>query len=100
MTFLLLVLLAAVSSSAAAAESRPNVIVVLCDDLGYGDLGCFGHRVIETPHLDRMAREGIRLTNCYSAAPVCSPSRVGLLTGRIPARAGVFDWIPEANQTG
>jgi arylsulfatase A len=87
-------------SASVAAEARPNFIVVLCDDLGYGDLRCFGHPVIETPHLDRMARDGIRLTSCYSAAPVCSPSRVGLLTGRIPARAGVFDWIPEANQTG
>ena len=95
------VLLAAAGSwPSVAAESRPNFIVVLCDDLGYGDLGCFGHPVIETPHLDRMAREGIRLTSCYSAAPVCSPSRVGLLTGRMPARAGVFDWIPEATQTG
>ena len=93
------VVCAAVSWSAAAADPRPNFVVVLCDDLGYGDLGCFGHPVIETPHLDRMARDGIRLTSCYSAAPVCSPSRVGLLTGRIPARAGVFDWIPEANQT-
>ncbi|MFM8494737.1 MAG: sulfatase-like hydrolase/transferase [Planctomycetia bacterium] len=91
---------AAGSWPSVAAESRPNFIVVLCDDLGYGDLACFGHPVIETPHLDRMARDGIRLTNCYSAAPVCSPSRVGLLTGRIPARAGVFDWIPEANQAG
>ena len=81
-----------------AADLRPHVVVVLCDDLGYGDLGCYGHPVIRTPHLDQMAREGIRLTSCYSAAPVCSPSRVGLLTGRNPNRAGVFDWIPEADQ--
>ncbi len=76
------------------AENRPNIIVILCDDLGYGDLGCYGHPHIKTPHLDKLATQGIRFTDFYSAAPVCSPSRVGLLTGRSPNRAGVFDWIP------
>ncbi|MCH6256760.1 sulfatase-like hydrolase/transferase [Puniceicoccaceae bacterium K14] len=76
---------------------RPNIIVVLCDDLGYGDLACYGHPHIKTPHLDKMAEDGIRFTNFYSAAPVCSPSRVGLLTGRSPNRAGVYDWIPVAD---
>jgi arylsulfatase A len=76
------------------SATRPNIIVLLCDDLGYGDLSCFGHPVIKTPNLDRLAGEGLRLTACYSAAPVCSPSRVGLLTGRSPNRAGVYDWIP------
>lgn len=79
-----------------AAEARPNVVVVLCDDLGFGDLQCYGHPHIQTPNLDRLAAEGIRFTNFYSAAPVCSPSRVGLLTGRSPNRAGVYDWIPAA----
>ena len=80
-----------------SADDRPNILVVLCDDLGWGDLQDHGHPTIKTPHLTRMAREGIRFTNFYSAAPVCSPSRVGLLTGRNPNRAGVFDWIPEAD---
>lgn len=75
-------------------STKPNIIVLLCDDLGYGDLSCYGHPVIKTPHLDRLAGQGLRLTSCYSAAPVCSPSRVGLLTGRSPNRAGVYDWIP------
>lgn len=79
-------------------ETRPNFVIFLCDDLGWGDLGCFGHPTILTPHLDRLASQGVRLTSCYSAAPVCSPSRVGLLTGRNPNRAGVFDWIPPANR--
>lgn len=79
-----------------AAPERPNIVVILCDDLGWGDLGCYGHPHIRTPNLDRLASEGMRLTSCYSAAPVCSPSRVGLLTGRSPNRAGVYDWIPEA----
>ncbi|MCG8587560.1 MAG: sulfatase-like hydrolase/transferase, partial [Pirellulales bacterium] len=87
---------ACVWTSAFAADTRPNFVVILCDDLGYGDLSCFGHPKIKTARLDRMAKEGVRLTSFYSAAPVCSPSRVGLLTGRSPNRAGVYDWIPPA----
>ena len=81
----------------AAEVPRPNIVVILCDDLGWGDLQNYGHPTIKTPHLIQMASEGIRLTDFYSAAPVCSPSRVGLLTGRMPNRAGVYDWIPESN---
>lgn len=81
-----------------SAKSRqPDIVVVLCDDLGYGDLGCFGHPNIATPVLDRFAGQGIRFTDCYAAAPVCSPSRCGLLTGRTPSRLGVNDWIPEGS---
>ena len=74
--------------------SRPNILIVLCDDLGYGDLGCYGHPHIKTPNLDKLATEGIRLTDCYAAAPVCSPARAGMLTGRTPYRCGIYDWIP------
>ena len=77
-----------------AKRERPNIVVVLCDDLGYGDLECYGHPKIKTPHLNQLAKGGIRFTDFYSTAPVCSPSRVGLLTGRSPNRAGVYDWIP------
>ena len=80
--------------SAAHTPDKPNIVVVLCDDLGYGDLECYGHPHIKTPHLNTLAKEGVRFTSCYSAAPVCSPSRVGLLTGRSPNRAGVYDFIP------
>jgi arylsulfatase len=83
---------------AAAAEppksGKPNIVVILSDDLGYGDLGCFGHPTIQTPHLDQLAKDGLRLTACYSSAPVCSPSRAGLFTGRQPYRYGIRDWIP------
>ena len=81
-------------TSPAADAPRPNFLVILCDDLGYGDLGCFGHPTIKTPHLDKLASQGVRLTDCYSAAPVCSSSRAGLLSGRTPSRVGVYDWIP------
>lgn len=74
---------------AAVADSPPNVIVILADDLGYADLGCYGSTTIATPQLDRMAREGVRFTDAYTAAPFCSPARAGLLTGRLPARAGL-----------
>jgi arylsulfatase A len=67
--------------------------VILCDDLGSGDLSCYGNARISTPRIDRLAREGLRLTHAYAAAPVCSPSRAGLLTGRVPTRAGIHDWI-------
>ena len=87
---------AAQALSAVTADDRPNIVVILCDDLGYGDLACYGHPHIKSPNLDQMAADGMRLSACYSAAPVCSPSRVGLLTGRSPNRAGVYDWIPSA----
>lgn len=75
-------------------SSQPNIVVLLCDDLGYGDLSSFGHPIIKTPNLDKLASTGIKLTNFYSSAPVCSPSRAGLLTGRSPNKAGIYDFIP------
>ncbi|REJ03896.1 sulfatase [Microbacterium bovistercoris] len=69
--------------------SRPNVVVIYADDLGYGDIGCFGSDDIRTPHLDRLAARGVRMTDWYSNSPVCSPSRASLLTGRHPVHAGV-----------
>ena len=75
-------------------NNQPNIVLLLCDDLGYGDLSSFGHSIIQTQHLDALAKTGIKLTNFYSTAPVCSPSRVGLLTGRSPNKAGVYDFIP------
>jgi arylsulfatase A len=83
------------SVEAGTGPSRPSVVIILCDDLGYGDLGCFGNPEIQTPRLDRLAAEGLKLTRCYSAQPVCSPSRAGLLTGRNPNRLGIRDWVPE-----
>ncbi len=80
--------------SQATAVERPNFLIILCDDLGYGDIGCFGHPAIKTPNLDGLAKAGIRMTDCYSAAPVCSSSRAGLMTGRTPSRIGIYDWIP------
>ena len=76
-------------SIAPAAAAAPNFVVIFADDLGYGDLGCFGHPTLRTPRLDRMAAEGMKLTQFYAAASVCTPSRAGLLTGRLPARSGL-----------
>jgi len=74
---------------AVSAPRQPNVIFIYADDLGYGDLGCYGAKAIKTPNLDRMAAEGLRLTNFYSVAPVCTPSRAALMTGRYAARMGI-----------
>ncbi len=72
-----------------AAERRPNFIVILADDLGYGDLGVYGSPDIKTPRIDRMAAEGVRLTDFYAPAPTCTPARVAFLTGRYPRRSGL-----------
>ncbi len=74
-------------------DNRPNIVIILADDLGYGDLACYGNEEIRTPSLDQFAKEGILFTDAYASAPMCSPSRAGLLTGRIPGRTGIYDWI-------
>ncbi|MGE0758043.1 MAG: sulfatase [Pirellulaceae bacterium] len=85
---------AVLSSVGSADDSRPpNVIVMLADDLGQRDLGCYGGTFYETPHLDRLAREGARFTDAYAACPVCSPTRASLMTGLWPQRTGVTDYI-------
>lgn len=84
--------------AAADDNKRPNFIVFLTDDQGWGDLGCYGHPVIKSPNLDRFATEGLRLTQCYAACSVCSPSRSAILTGRTPYRNGVWRWIPGGSQ--
>jgi len=73
-----------------ANKRPPNIVVILCDDLGYGDVGAFGNPTIRTPNLDRMAAEGQRWTSFYAADSVCTPSRAALLTGRLPIRTGMF----------
>src|SRR5947209_20527600 len=78
----------------AADAKKPNVIVILADDLGWADLGCYGSKSHKTPALDKLAKEGMRFTDAYAACPVCSPTRAALLTGRAPARVGITDWLP------
>lgn len=91
---LLAAALALATTSAAADEStRPNIIIIYADDLGAGDLGVYGGDLAETPNLDRMAREGTRFNRYYSASPICSPSRCGLLTGQVPARWRITSFL-------
>jgi arylsulfatase A-like enzyme len=89
---LVLVVLGACAATA-PSDRPPNVIIVLVDDLGASDLGCSGSVFYETPHLDRLAAEGMRFTSAYAASAVCSPTRASILTGRYPARVGITDWI-------
>ena len=93
----LLLALFSLTATARAAD-KPNFIVILADDLGYNDLGCFGSPLIKTPNLDRMAQEGVRFTSFYVGASVCTPSRGALLTGCYPARIGMGDEL--VNQPG
>ena len=76
---------------------RPNVIVILVDDQGYYDLSSYGATEVNTKNIDQMAAEGIRFTDYYAAAPICSPSRAGLLTGSYPRRVGLETWVQRAD---
>lgn len=87
----LLAALLCLAASATHAASKPNVVFVLVDDLGYADLGCYGGTDIATPHIDRLAREGVRFTDFYSNAPVCTPTRAAFITGRWQQRVGL-EW--------
>ena len=71
---------------ATLASARPNFVFIFADDLGWGDLGCYGHPVLKTPYLDKMAEDGLLVSNFYVANPVCSPSRTAVMTGQYPAR--------------
>lgn len=86
------------SWSSGVADERPNVLFVLIDDLGYGDLSCTGNRHVVTENVDRMAREGTRFTQFYVASPICSPSRVAFTTGRYPARHGIHSYLASRRQ--
>src|SRR5688572_28355723 len=96
-TIVSIILLSALSVTSFGATRRPNIIIILADDLGYGDLSVQGHPLIRTPNIDKLAREGQRWTSFYASAPLCGPSRVGLMTGRLPIRmsgTGKNDWLP------
>ncbi|MCB9875720.1 MAG: sulfatase-like hydrolase/transferase [Planctomycetaceae bacterium] len=89
-TFLLIAIALASSSTAGAEADRPNIVVFLADDMGWGDSATYGHKLIQTPNLDKLASQGVKFTQCYSACGVCSPSRSAILTGRTPYRNGVY----------
>jgi len=112
----LVMCLSAGVAPAGEPASRPNILFVLIDDMGYGDLSCFGGQRVETPAIDRLAGEGLRFTQFYANAPICSPSRVAFTTGQYPnrwritsyldnrqanRRRGIADWLaPEAPSLG
>ena len=81
---LILLVLFTLSTSLQAASLRPNIVLIFVDDMGYGDLGCYGNKKNKTPNIDRLAAEGQRWTSFYSSGAVCVPSRTGLMTGRHP----------------
>ncbi len=89
------------AAATAEAVRPPNIVLITADNLGYGDLGCYGNRVIRTPNLDRFASQGVRFTNFYTASPTCTASRAGLLTGRHPLRYGLnYQLSAEENKRG
>lgn len=81
------------------SQEQPNVICIVADDLGWRDLGCYGSPFYETPNIDALASEGTRFTDAYAAAPVCSPTRASVMSGRYPAAIGVTDWIDFGGDT-
>lgn len=91
--FVLLLALAGLPTLARAVEPPPNIVLIVSDDQGYRDLGCYGSKIVRTPNLDRLAAAGVRLTDFYVPWPACTPSRGSLLTGRYPQRNGLYDMI-------
>src|SRR5438034_9444774 len=86
---------AALRADAAGTASRPpNVVLILADDLGWADLGCYGSTFHRTPHLDQLAAAGVRCTDAYAACCVCSPTRASIMTGKYPQRLNITDWLP------
>jgi len=83
----------ATANAGSASRSRPNIVVILADDMGYGDIGAFGHDAVQTPGLDHLAAQGICLTQHYSGSPVCAPARAAMMTGRYPHRTGAIDTL-------
>ncbi|MFM8273987.1 MAG: sulfatase [Gemmata sp.] len=90
---LLAAALAALAPGVVSAAERPNVVIVLVDDFGWGDPGCYGNTAVKTPNMDRLAKEGVRFTQGYVAAPICSPSRCGIVTGQFPGRWKVTSFM-------
>jgi arylsulfatase A-like enzyme len=84
----------AATPAQSAPAAPPNILFILCDDLGINDLACYGRRDHHTPHLDRLARQGMRFTSAYCAQPICSPSRAAILTGKTPARLHLTTYLP------
>src|SRR5437762_2124609 len=93
LAFLQLALLRTATSIAAAPDSpqKPNIVIILADDLGWGSVGCYGGKGLQTPHIDRLAKEGRRFTNAYAPGSVCSPTRYALMTGRYYWRTSIKD---------
>ena len=88
MSSLGMTMLVVAAASSDDATTIPNVVLIVADDLGYGDVGCFGNTTIRTPHLDKLASQGVKLTHNVAADTMCTPSRAAFLTGRYPIRSG------------
>lgn len=97
---LLILFLASCLLQPASGAERPNILFFLVDDLGWADLACYGSTFHETPHLDQLARDGVRFTDAYCAASICSPTRASLMTGKHPVRVDITDWIPGQSGPG
>ena len=94
---MLLLLLTMFGSGAVDAQPKPNVVYIMTDDMGYGDIGSYGGTDIRTPVLDRLAREGVRFSDFYANGPTCSPTRAGLITGRYQQRYGIEAPLPSSD---
>ena len=82
------------AANAADSATKPNIVLILADDLGINDLGCYGRNDHQTPNLDRLASQGMRFTCAYTAQPICSPSRAAIMTGKCPARLNLTNYLP------